>query len=74
MEYLGLAIEFIFLAFGIGVYLFAKGWFTPTDLLKAKRAKEVRENNGGWMRIIGLLLTAVMLINIILHLQQIIRA
>ncbi len=73
MEYLGLVIEFIFLFFGIGVYLFAKGWFTPKDILRAKNTDEIRKNNGGWMRIIGLALAAIMTVNIIIHLQQLIR-
>ncbi len=74
MEYIGLLFEFVFLAFGIGVYLFAKGWFTPKDILKAKSAAEIRKNNGGWMRIVGLALTAIMTVNIIIHLQQLIRS
>ena len=74
MEYLGLLFEFIFLGFGIFVYLFAKGLFTPKDVLKAKKAAEIRKNNGGWMRIVGLALTAIMIINIVIHLQQLIRS
>ena len=73
MEYLGLVLEFIFLAFGLGVYLFAKGWFTPKDILKAKNANEIRKNNGNWMRIVGLALAAIMTVNIIIHLQQLIQ-
>ena len=74
MEYIGLLLEFIFLAFGVCVYLFAKGWFTPKDVLKAKNANEFRKNNGRWMRIVGLALAAIMTVNIIIHLQQLIRS
>jgi len=71
MEYLGLIFEFIFLAAGIYLYIFASGKLTAKNSAVSEKSEEFRKANGGWLRILSLGLMAVMIINIILHIQQI---
>ena len=52
-------------------YLFSRGAIATKDSEARRRAEEFRQENAGWMRIFGLLLAAVMLVNIVLHLLEI---
>ena len=65
-----LIIEILLFAAGAYLYLFARGAFKPKDPEVAARAEKVREENGTWMRIGGLALAAIMLVNIIAHLTE----
>jgi len=69
MEYLGLIFEFLLLAIGVYTYLFALGKFKVSDPQAQKRMEDFRQKNG-WLRYAGLALTAIMLVNIYLHLAQ----
>ncbi len=66
----GLVFEFIFLAIGICLYLFAVGRLNFSDPDKQKWATDFREKNSSWLRLAALALTAIMLVNLYLHLQM----
>lgn len=72
MEYLGLVFEFIFLGIGIFAYRFATGKIrfhnTQSPLIE-----RFRQENKGWMRLMGLALAAIMSIEIALHIFQMIK-
>ena len=70
MDYLGLAIELLFLAFGVYLYLFALGKlkFGKPDV--QAQADTFRARNAWWMRLGGLAIVAIMLVNIYLHLLE----
>ena len=70
MDYLGLLFELIFLAIGLYMYLFAIGKIRSKNPDMQKKADEFRQKNKTWMRLLGLALTAIMVVNIILHLMQ----
>ncbi len=70
MEYLGLIIEVLFLALGIYLYLFSRGFFKVKDPALQKKSDQFRKDNATWMRIGGLALAAIMSINIILHVMD----
>lgn len=67
MEYLGLIFELLLLAIGVYTYLFAIGKFKVSDPDARKRMEDFRRKNA-WLRYAGLALTAIMLVNIYLHL------
>ena len=70
MEYFGLLIEIIFLLMGLYLYLFSRGVFQPSEPAAQRRAEEFRQRNGWWLRLIGLLLMAIMAVNIFFHVQD----
>lgn len=70
MEYIGLILEIVFLLFGVYVYLFAIGKTKAKDAASQQRAEAFRKSNGWWLRLASLALVAIMLINIIVHIQQ----
>ena len=70
MDYIGLFFELILLTAGIYLYLFAIGRLRFRDPAAAKKAEAFRTANGSWLRLAALALTAVMIINIIVHLRQ----
>ncbi len=72
MEILGLFFEIIFLFLGIYVYRFATGKLRihPTQQPFADR---MRRENAGWMRVASLALIAIMSIEIILHIIQLLK-
>ena len=71
MEYLGLFFEMLFLAFGVYIYLFSTGKMTVKDPDKKAKAEAFRKDNASWMRIASIALVAIMLINIYIHITQI---
>ena len=73
MEWLGLLFEVLFLALGVYLYLFAIGKITSTDPKVRKNMQEWRERNGRWIRVAALTLIAIMLVNIVLHLQELLK-
>ena len=70
MEQLGLIFEILIFALGVYLYLFAKGFIKIKDSESKDKVEEFRLANAGWMRLLGLALAAVMLMNIIVHIQQ----
>jgi len=73
MEYIGLFFEIVFFAIGLYLYLFARGKFKVKDTKTRERMEAFRQKNSGWMRFVGLALMAVMLVNIALHVQQLLQ-
>lgn len=73
MEYLGLFFEFLFLALGVYLYLFAIGKISSKDPQARRRAEEFRQRNGRWIRLLSLALIAIMIVNIYLHILQLAR-
>jgi hypothetical protein len=67
MDYLGLITEFAFLGIGVYVYLFAIGRLN----INSPQAHKFREENATLLRYLSLALMAIMLVNIIIHFQQI---
>ncbi|MBB4077757.1 hypothetical protein GGR28_000358 [Lewinella aquimaris] len=67
---IGLVIELLFLALGVYLYLFARGAVKVGKPDTRSRAEEFRRDNATWMRLLGLALAAVMLLNVILHVRE----
>ena len=67
---IGLLIELLFLALGVYLYLFARGAVRAGSPEQRSRAEAFRLENKGWMRILGLALAAIMLLNVIVHLKE----
>ena len=72
MEYLGLIVEILLFALGVYLYLFARGRIRVKDPARQQRMEDFRVQNAGWMRLLGLALAAVMLLNVVIHIQQLI--
>ncbi len=70
MEYFGLILEIIFLALGVYIYLFSRGVIKSKSPEAEKKAAIFRDKNGRWLRIIAIMLIAVMSIEIILHVRD----
>ena len=66
---IGLITQLLFLALGVYVYLFSRGLVRFGDEAARKRAEAFRKENAGWMRILGLALAAIMLVNVVLALS-----
>ena len=69
MEFLGILVELLLFGVGVYLYLFARGIITIKDAERKAKADAFREQNAGWMRILGLALAAIMGLNLLLHLQ-----
>ena len=63
-------MEVIFLVIGVYIYLFAIGVIRFSDEEKQQRATAIREQNGRWLRLLGLALAAINLVNIFYHLRE----
>lgn len=70
MEFLGLIVELLLLVLGIYLYAFARGMITIKDPERAERTERFRQENATWMRFLGLALAAIMLVNVVMHLGQ----
>ncbi|KAA3640067.1 MAG: hypothetical protein DWQ02_02635 [Bacteroidetes bacterium] len=70
MEYLGLFFELLILAFAVYLYMFATGRIEAKTEEAQQRADAFRKSNGGWLRILSLALAAIMLVNVLLHIMQ----
>lgn len=70
MELITFIYEFSLLAIGVYMYLFAIGKVQSKDPAMQKKADDFRAKNGTWMRILGLGLMAIMLVNLVLHFMQ----
>ena len=73
METLSLIVELLLLALGVYLYLFSRGMIRSKDAERQQRAEKFRKENALWMRILGLGLAAVMLLNVILHVSQMLK-
>ncbi len=72
MDLLGLVFECIFLAIGVYLYLFARGKVRIVTHSSDDKAEAFRKKNGGWLRILALFLIAVMSLEIVLHLRDLV--
>lgn len=72
MEILGLIIEFAFLLIGVQVYRFSIGRALPRDEQRREQAEAFRVQNKRWLKILSLLLVAIMIVEIGLHLYQLV--
>lgn len=72
MEFVGLLFELVLLGIGLYLYLFALGKISSRgqDPEFRKRAEAFRNRNGWWLRLAGLALMAISLVNLALHLSQ----
>lgn len=74
MDFLGLIFELIFLGIGIFLYLYSRGKVKVTTHTSDSDAEEFLKKNGSWIRILSLLLMAIMSLEIILHLRDLLAA
>lgn len=70
MEYLGLFVEFLLLSIGIYMLLFAFGKLSTKDPEVKKKADAFRTANATWMKVLGAILVVIMLLNILIHINQ----
>ncbi len=70
MDILGLIVELLLFALGIYLYLFARGKIKFGDEAQRQKSETFRQQNAIWMRLGGLALAAIMLVNIIAHLGE----
>lgn len=70
MEFVGLLVEILLLALGVYLYLFARGIIKVSNPDRRERAESFRQQNATWMRLLGLGLAAIMLMNVIFHFIQ----
>lgn len=66
----GLVIELLFLVLGVYLYLFARGVVRVGSPDQRRRAEDFRAENATWMRLLGLALAAIMLLNVVLHIGE----
>ncbi len=64
---IGLLIDFFLLAIGIYVFLYARGVIRFGDAEVRERAETFRKENATWMRLLGLALAAISVVNIVVH-------
>lgn len=74
MEYIGLFFEFLFLALGIYLYLFSRGFLKAKNPDLRTKAEAFRQKNALLLRLGGLALAAVMALNIVLHLAMMFKS
>ncbi|MFT4666310.1 MAG: hypothetical protein ACI8YQ_004537 [Polaribacter sp.] len=73
MDFLGLIFEFVFLGMGVFLYLYSKGKVNVTTHTSDAKAEAFRQKNSRWLRILSLLLVAIMSIEIVLHLRDLLN-
>ena len=62
--------ELLLFLFGLYLYLYAIGKLQPKSGSAQAQVANFRERNGWWMRLGGLAIMAIMLVNIYLHIVQ----
>lgn len=72
MEYIGLLFESLFLFLGIFVYRLSTGKMKVHEMQRPAMERFIREN-GKIMRLMSLALMAIMSIEIVLHIFQILK-
>ncbi|NJB85582.1 hypothetical protein GGR26_001327 [Lewinella marina] len=73
LSLIGLFIELILLAVGVYLYLFARGMLRFGSAEARARAEVFRADNATWMRLLGLALAALMLVNVVLHVRDLLQ-
>jgi hypothetical protein len=73
MEFLGLFFECIFFGIGLYLYLYSRGKIKISTHTSDAKAEAFRQKNSRWLRILSLLLMAVMSLEIVLHLRDLMR-
>lgn len=76
MKYIGLLVELILFAFAVYIYLFAIGKMTQSNKIKAadkEKAEAFRQENKSWMKPMSLLLAAILLVEIVLNVKQLLE-
>jgi len=73
MEYIGLIIEIIMLLGGVYLYLFSTGRIKSGNPQAQERGEKFRRENKSWLRILSLALVAIMLVNVVLHIRDLIN-
>lgn len=73
-ESIGLLVELLFFLLGLQVYRFASGKIEPRDDKAKRKAEQFRKENAGWMKPLALFLMAIMAIEILVHLSQLLSA
>ncbi len=71
MQAASLVIEVLLFGLGLYLYLYALGKVRAKDPAVQKKMDDFRSQNKGWMRYGGLALMAIMLVNIVLHIKEI---
>ena len=66
----GLIIEVLLFLLGLYLYLFARGVVSFGSVEAKARAEAFRKDNATWLRLLGLALAAVMGLNVVLHLRE----
>lgn len=69
IEYVGLFFEVLFFLIGLYVYMLSRGLVKVQDPSLAKQFHSLKKRYGVLIRIISLALTAVMFMNIVLHIK-----
>ncbi len=72
METFGLIMEFVFLGLGIYLYLFSIGKVKLKKTGDVKKAEAHRASIGKWLKPLSLMLIAIMIVNVYLHIMQLI--
>ncbi|TXF90382.1 hypothetical protein FUA23_06220 [Neolewinella aurantiaca] len=67
---ISLIIEIALLAIGIYIYLFARGLVRMGKPEARARAEAFRQENGTWLRLLGLALAAIMAMNVMFHVRE----
>lgn len=70
MEYFGLIVEIVLLGVGIYIYLFAIGKIQIGEEEKNSKAEAFRQENGRLLRLLSLALMAIMIVNLVAHVRQ----
>ena len=73
MEYLGLLLEILILAGGLYLYMFSRGLWKVKDPALQQKAAVFLKNNATWLRIAGLAIVAIMALNIVVHIMQLVN-
>lgn len=69
INFASLIIQLIFFGIGTYLYLFSRGLIKFGTEEVRERSEAFRKENATWMRLLGLALAAIMLMNIVLQLM-----
>ena len=73
MEFTGLIIEILLFGVALYLYLFSIGKVSSGRDDMQQKANEFRRENAGWLRIFSLGLMAIMLVNIAIHIMDLMQ-
>lgn len=72
-DILGFVFQCLFLALGLYLYWFAIGKITRPAGERGQKMEAFRQRNHRWMRLLGLALAAVALVNVLVYLLEWLR-